>query len=131
MMDIRRAGHILLRGARLRCPDCGQASIYRSVFKIKHHCSECGLLFEREQGYFVGAIYINVVATEFLLLLIFGLSLLFFPASNRTVHITLYVLAVLLPLIFFHHSRSLWLAIDHIIDPIRTRIDIDQARSSF
>jgi uncharacterized protein (DUF983 family) len=130
-MDFFRARSKLVRGLRLRCPDCGQASIYHSLFKMKRYCSVCGLLFEREQGYFVGAIYINVVATEFLLLLTFGLSLLAVPASDRTLHIALYVLAVALPLIFFHHSRSLWLSIDHIIDPIQARVDLDQPRSSF
>ncbi|HWP45395.1 MAG TPA: DUF983 domain-containing protein [Blastocatellia bacterium] len=124
-MDLRRARRVLLRGVRLRCPDCGQASIYHSFFRMKHHCSACGLIFEREQGYFVGAIYINVVVTESLLMLTFLVYLMFFSAGDQKVYTMLYVLAVAVPLIFFHHSRSLWLSIDHIIDPIRSRIELD------
>ena len=30
---------------------------------MNSHCFQCGLKFEREQGYFVGAIYINYAAT--------------------------------------------------------------------
>ena len=40
------------------------------------HCEYCDLIYEREQGYFIGAIYLNVIATESLLLgtlLIYGL----------------------------------------------------------
>jgi hypothetical protein len=95
---------------------------------MKHHCSSCGLVFEREQGYFVGAIYINVVVTETLLLMTFLFYLLIVPVSDQTIYATLYAMAVAVPLAFFHHSRSLWLSIDHIIDPLKTRIDLDQAR---
>jgi uncharacterized protein (DUF983 family) len=126
-MDFQRAGRILLRGVGLKCPDCGQASIYRSLFKMKHHCSFCGLVFEREQGYFVGAIYINVVVTETLLLVTFLIYLLIVPASDQTIFMTLYGMAIAIPLAFFHHSRSLWLSIDHIIDPLKTRVDLKQA----
>ena len=50
--------------------------LYRSLFRMNTHCDYCGLVYEREQGYFIGAIYINVIATESLLLgtlLIYGL----------------------------------------------------------
>ncbi|HSE98683.1 MAG TPA: DUF983 domain-containing protein [Blastocatellia bacterium] len=130
-MNYRRAATILYRGIRLKCPDCGEASIYRSLFNVKHHCSHCGLLFAREQGYFVGAIYINVVVTESLLLFTFLAYLIAGAVNDQTVYYTLFVLAIAVPLLFFHHSRSLWLAIDHMIDPIKTRIDLDQVRPSF
>jgi hypothetical protein len=29
----------------------------------------------------------------------------------------LFVMAIVLPLIFHHHARSLWLAFDYVIDP--------------
>jgi hypothetical protein len=80
-------------------------------------CEVCGLIYEREQGYFIGAIYLNVIATESLLLgtlLIYGLITGKFNPAILTV---LIVLALILPLVFFHHSRSLWLCIDHILNP--------------
>jgi hypothetical protein len=87
------------------------------------HCDYCGLLYEREQGYFIGAIYLNVIATESLLLgalLIYGLAT---GKFDQTVMTALIVLAVIAPLVFFHHSRSLWLCIDHILNPSDKRID--------
>ena len=81
------------------------------------NCSHCGLKFEREQGYFIGSIYINVISTEstlLLTLLIYGIVT--GTVSERILSI-LVVLAIALPLIFYHHSRSLWLSFDHILNP--------------
>ncbi len=116
-MNIGRTRQILWRGLRLKCPACGQGSLYRAIFRMEHHCRVCGLVFEREQGYFTGAIYINVIATESLLI---GAVLIYFTTSVRfdqKLLTILFVLGAMLPVLLFHHSRSLWLAVDHIIDP--------------
>ena len=80
-------------------------------------CAVCDLRFEREQGYFVGAIYLNFAATV----------LIVFPgyfALDRLLGLPMgwqLVLwggfCVVFPLGFFRHSKSLWLALDHWIDP--------------
>jgi hypothetical protein len=93
------------------------------------HCSYCGFVFEREPGYFVGAIYINVIVTEALLLAIYLLSLLTSPATNSTVITLLYALAIVFPLVFYHHSRSLWLSIDYIIGSWRDEADSNAGTS--
>ncbi|MCA1613698.1 MAG: hypothetical protein LC800_06020, partial [Acidobacteria bacterium] len=49
----------LLRGLALRCPVCGRSSIAKQPFRIRHYCPRCGALFQREEGFFVGAIAIN------------------------------------------------------------------------
>ena len=127
-MDTRRANRILSRGLRLRCPDCGLGSLYRAPFRMNSHCEYCDLIYEREQGYFIGAIYLNVIGTESLLLgtlLIYGLIT---GKINQTILTVLIILALTLPLIFFHHSRSLWLCIDHILTPregLMKQVDIE------
>jgi hypothetical protein len=86
------------------------------------YCEYCDLIYEREQGYFIGAIYLNVIATESLLLgtlLIYGLIT---GKINQAILTVLIVLALTLPLVFFHHSRSLWLCIDYILNPREKRI---------
>ena len=50
-------------GLRLKCPRCSVGPLYRRPFSMNSYCFHCGLKFEREQGYFVGAIYINYAAT--------------------------------------------------------------------
>jgi len=39
------------------------------------------------------------------------------PAAGLGWLTVLIVLSLILPLLFFHHSRSLWLCIDHILTP--------------
>ena len=82
---------------------------------MHHHCPNCGLVFEREQGYFIGAIYINLVALE-LVVTSLGYYLL---ASDidETILTILYTMGGALPFVFFRYSRSLWLSLDHFIDP--------------
>jgi len=97
--------------------------LYRSVFRMNTHCEYCGLIYEREQGYFIGAIYINVIATESLLLgtlLIYGLVT---GTISQTILTVLIVLAIVLPLMFYHHSRSLWLCLDHVLNPRKRQIE--------
>lgn len=99
------------------------ARLYRSLFSMNTHCDYCGLVYEREQGYFIGAIYINIIATESLLLgtlLIYGLIT---RTISQTILTVLIVLAIVMPLVFYHHSRSLWLCLDHILNPRKRRIE--------
>ncbi len=121
-MDTGGAKRILRRGLMLRCPDCGSGPLYRSLFRMNIYCEYCGLIYEREQGYFVGAIYLNVIATESLLLGALLIYALITGNISQTILTVLIVLALVLPLVFFHHSRSLWLCIDHILNPREGRI---------
>jgi uncharacterized protein (DUF983 family) len=118
-MSIAEARKILIRGLKLRCPACGQTALYESAFKMRERCQACGLVYGREPGYFVGAIYINVMATEALILLVYLISLVTGSLSDNATYVLLIAMAVALPLIFFRFSRSLWLSIDHIISPRR------------
>src|SRR5260370_1901934 len=58
-----RAARIFRRGLRLVCPRCGGARLFSGWFTMTPECPLCGLRYERAQGYFVGAIYINYGVT--------------------------------------------------------------------
>ena len=81
------------------------------------NCSQCHFRFEREQGYFIGAIYFNygatvviAVAGYFLLHHALGLSL--------AAQLALWgAFSILFPLCTFRYGKSLWLAIDLFLDP--------------
>ena len=107
---------VLVRALRLRCPVCGQSSIAHSPFRIKHHCSNCRSLFKREEGFFVGAILANVITTEAVILLVCFIWLNVFGASYEKVLAALFVVGLLFPVVFYHHSWSLWLAFDYLIE---------------
>ena len=109
---------VLSRALRLRCPACGQSSLIQRPFHIRHHCPVCHSLFKREEGFFVGAILANIITTEFIILAVCLFSLLVVGASYEKVLIGLFVVAVTFPLLFFHHSWSLWLALDYLIESL-------------
>ena len=117
MIRPRRVKQALLRGIRLRCPRCGHAPIFRGWFTLEPSCPLCGLRFEREQGYFVGAIYLNYAAT--VLIAIPGYFALDYWAGLSLVQqLVLWVpFCVVFPLWFFRYSKSIWLSLDYFFDP--------------
>jgi uncharacterized protein (DUF983 family) len=107
-------------GLRLKCPRCGVGSLYEKPFRMYPDCPHCGLKFEKEQGYFVGAIYVNYAAT--VLLAVPGFFVLD-AFTNITINQQLSIwipFSIIFPLLFFHHSRSLWLALDHLLNPAKS-----------
>ena len=112
---------ILTRALRLRCPRCGRTPLFAGWFTMRAACAACGLRYEREQGYFVGAIYVNYALTAVLgmggvLVLdeLLDLSL----AQQLALAVPVMLLA---PLLFFRHARSLWLGIGFLAGTLDER----------
>jgi uncharacterized protein (DUF983 family) len=116
--DARTIIEIISRCLRLRCPACGRASIVNSPFHIRQECSSCGVSFNREEGFFVGAIMANVVTTELVILIAYLMALAVGHEIDQLVIGVLLGLAVTFPLAFYHHSWSLWLGLDHLIESL-------------
>jgi uncharacterized protein (DUF983 family) len=107
---------VLSRSLRLRCPACGRLSIASSPFRIRHHCPNCRSLFKREEGFFVGAILANLLMTELAILLVCMVWLVLIGSSYESVLAGLFVVALLFPVAFYHHSWSLWLGLDYLVE---------------
>lgn len=108
---------LLRRGIFLRCPVCGKGELFRSAFGMHQQCPVCHFTYEREEGYFTSAIAIDLVVSELIVTAI-ALPL----AANPGIPIITALLwciplAVLLPVIFYRHSRSLWMSMDHFLHP--------------
>jgi uncharacterized protein (DUF983 family) len=112
-----RAARALRGAVRLRCPRCGIGPLFAGWFAMRPSCDLCGLVFERAQGYFVGAIYVNYAVTT--LLAVGGYFLLWrYAGLSTAVQLLIWVpVVVLFPLWFFRYSRSIWLAIEHFVNP--------------
>jgi uncharacterized protein (DUF983 family) len=115
--DYDKIKRVLDRCLRLRCPACGEAKIAAQPFRIRHHCPDCLALFKREDGFFVGAILANVVTTELIILLI-CFSLLLIGLKYENILIFLFIMALVFPVAFYHHSWSLWLGFDYIVESL-------------
>ena len=114
--DKRSIPTVLFRSLLLQCPACGQASIVRGPFRIRNHCPRCRALFKREEGFFVGAILGNVLMTEFVILATCFIWLMVIGSSYEKVLAGLFIVALLFPVAFYHHSWSFWLGFDYLIE---------------
>ena len=114
--DRPRIGLTIWRSLKLRCPVCDRASIVARPFNLKHRCDACGVIFKREEGFFVGAIMANVVATEVLIVMIYLACITLTNFNERVELPILFVVGITFPLAFYHHAWALWLAMDHLVE---------------
>ena len=113
---------ILRRAFRRRCPNCGAGGIFSSWFRMVPRCPQCGLLLERgEQGYLVGSYMFNIAAAELVFLLVFlGILAATWPDPPWTLLTWVAgALVVILPLLFYPFSKTLFLGFDLIFNPVR------------
>src|SRR6478752_8520951 len=102
------------RGFTMRCARCGSGHLFKGYLRMVPDCPRCGLHFEREQGYWAGALAINIVATAGLFAIVF-VALLVATIPNVPVAPLLAILvpiAVLGPIVFYPFSKTVWVAVD-------------------
>jgi uncharacterized protein (DUF983 family) len=113
------------RGILLQlCPRCRAGKIFRrSVFAfpaMHERCPACDLKFEREAGYFLGAMYIGyILALGTIAALAVLLWWLFGWTFNKTVIVAVLLFLPLAPMLTVM-SRVLWIYLDQTFDPDKT-----------
>jgi uncharacterized protein (DUF983 family) len=106
---------------RQRCPTCREGRLFCGVFRMNDPCPVCGRILQREEGYFLGAMYFSyALALGVLVPLYLGLALLLPEVHSAT----LAALATLLylPMVpaVFRYSRVIWLVVDELVSPGRS-----------
>jgi uncharacterized protein (DUF983 family) len=105
-----------------QCPCCFQGAIYQSGMKMNARCPVCGILLEREQGYFMGAMYISYTLASIFLGL--GLLVIHLLAPDLDLGLIVLIVAVLfLPFVpaVTRYSRVLWIHFDRWAWPDRSQ----------
>ena len=100
------------RGLTKRCPRCGERKIYDSWFHMKDRCPTCGILFEREPGFFVGAYLINF-AVVIVLLFVACMGFVAWKAIDEEAGVMVPLLiclavSLVVPVFFYPFSRTIW-----------------------
>ena len=105
---------------RMRCPRCGQGRIYERGFTMHARCPVCDLRFEREPGYFIGALYLSYGMATLILLIGFGLLHLLLPDWDLGL-LVLLVGVLFLPLApaVTRYARVIWMYFDRWAWPAR------------
>jgi uncharacterized protein (DUF983 family) len=129
----RGKARMLLRGLMKRCPNCGAGHLFRGWFTMIERCPRCRYRFERQEGFAVGAMAINIVVTEVLFLIFVGVSLLLTwpdPPVALLVGLGL-ALNIVVPIVFYPWSKTIWAAIDLAMRPLDESDLADAAAERF
>jgi uncharacterized protein (DUF983 family) len=116
---LRRVGRALL----LRCPNCGSRGVVRPLARVAATCPGCGHRFEREEGYWLGAVLLSTAATVILfggLFVVLTVSTWPDPPWGLIAGITIGV-NLLFPVLFHPFARMLWVALDLAFHPAGDR----------
>lgn len=99
----------------LRCPRCLRGRVWRSFLGMHERCPECGLVFEREPGYFTGAMVVSYA----LAVPTYGLIVIVLLLAGLETGVALVVggaLYLVLAPFILRYSRVIWLHFDWLLD---------------
>ena len=101
-----------------KCPRCLEGDIYankssydlKNITNMRHSCDKCDLDFEREPGYYYGAMYVSYALTVAMTVALFVAYFVLFPTFNSVTYIVALTLMLLaLAPWTFRTSRVIWL----------------------
>jgi uncharacterized protein (DUF983 family) len=101
-----------------KCPKCEQGKVFATsgnllllrIPKMHEHCSTCNHKFEKEPGYFFGAMFVSYALAVGEMLLLF-LFLHVFISSYVTIILSIVAATLLLSTFNFRCSRMIWIYI--------------------
>jgi hypothetical protein len=102
---------------------------------MKERCPRCGLYFEREEGEFLGAYVINYAAVSTVVAVVLVLVIAVEATGRSGWLIPLLALggflAVVIPVLSYPFSKTVWVAIELAMKPLDPRevADADQAEA--
>jgi uncharacterized protein (DUF983 family) len=105
---------MIWRGLTRRCARCGGGKLFRRYWTMVEDCPTCGLHFEHEDGYFGGALAINIIAVGGLFTVVFVVALvLTIPEVPVAPLLAILVpIVVLGPIVYYPFSKTVWVAVD-------------------
>ena len=115
---MKAEGNKLVNMVKGKCPHCGKGYVFYknqpffSLPKMKEDCDVCNYHFDREPGYFLGAMYISYGLAVFEGIITFLLCRIFFPQMETFyVALTLCGIVVLFSMRNYKWSRVFYMYI--------------------
>jgi uncharacterized protein (DUF983 family) len=126
-------GVMLRRGFMKHCPRCGSGHLYRSWFRMRERCPRCGMRFEREEGFFLGVYFLNIVLTQAVLMTyvaaVFVWTIPHPPMAAILAGAA--AIAVAVPVALYPACRTLWTAVHLGMQPLEPAEQADAAAFRF
>ncbi len=111
---------MLSRAVRRQCPRCGGHESFDGYWVLAETCPTCGMLYEREPGYWIGAMIINTAVTIGLFLVVFvGAAAALWPDVPWTLLLFgTMALNLAVPIAFYPFSKTVFVALDLSVRPL-------------
>jgi hypothetical protein len=92
-------------------------------------CPCCGWKFNREEGHMLGGVAINLVATEFVFLVVLVVALILTVPDTPVLPLEIVglTLNLVFPILFHPFSKTIWAAIDLVMRPLEPAEEADAA----
>lgn len=109
-----------------KCPQCRESDIFctrnpyhfRTLFLMPTHCDKCGLVFNKEPGFFYGAMYVGYgLSIGYLMSFYFAMMILTPDFEVETYFVFGIGSLLLLTPVVFKVSRSIWISMFVKYDP--------------
>ena len=96
---------------------------------MTEHCPSCGLYFERESGYWIGAMIVATAFTlvGFLAVFVGGIAMTWPAVPWNLLLLATIAVAAIVPISLYPIARTLWVAMDLSVRPLE---DHEIARAS-
>lgn len=103
----------LVRGAVGRCANCGGRGIFARWGQLHDRCPTCGYLFEREEGYWLGGMVVNIALTEALFGLFFvgGMVVTWPDVPWNALLIAGVLINLIVPIVYYPLSKTQWVGL--------------------
>lgn len=115
---------------KAKCPVCLEGDVFdnKGVYDLKNidkmhvNCSNCGHKYEKEAGFWYGAMYVSYGLTVIMSVAIFTITYLLFPKASVWLYIGVIVFIILLlgP-ITFRSSRLVWMNLFARYNPLKAK----------
>ncbi len=99
-----------------KCPRCHQGDVFvhrhayaKGFDKMHTHCSHCQLKYEKEPGFFYGAMYVSYALTVAIFVAVWVLNVWFLDLSTTAFILTVTVSIIGLMSLVYRTSRLIWL----------------------
>lgn len=110
-----------LRSARACvCPNCGRGPLFAGWVKLLAACPSCRLTYYPEPGYYVGAMYLNFIASTMLIAVLYAAALPIHRLSEASVTTQIFAwvaVGILVCLGLMRYAYSFWISVDFWLTP--------------
>lgn len=99
-----------------RCPNCLSGRVFCGIFAMNKSCPNCGIVYEREHGYFLMSMFVGYTI-GFLVLLPSAAYMAIYDYSILRFSLIVTLETIIIWPLVYRYSRVIWMHIDQVLDP--------------